>query len=256
MVICPAVAADYNQIKSFYESVIRTDDSALAEKQVALSAMEDDIKALTPDEIRLLLPIAAGCWRSERSTICGAGLVLLVPISLRPDSEALLEPYVESLIGLLTAPEPGIRKGAVYLLGATQPAASFEAMTALIAHLSDQKNSADELRMNVAAVLGSHPSDAGTIHAVLAAVEQRPEFKIKGATIQMLGLYTIINDKALGFIRSGLSGDDRHLRESAIDAVERLPKAVRSTFRRDLQHITDDPSESPEVRSRAAPVLN
>jgi hypothetical protein len=246
-------AADFNGIRAFYQATYSAEDSALNGRLRELSDMEEGVKALTADEVNVLLPLAQRCWHSERATIREAGVALLVPISLRSDSTKLLEPYIDDLAPLLTV--EGTRKATVYLFGATQPTASPKALVYLIRHLSDKGNSADELRMTAAAILGSRPTGVDAIHQVLDAIEQRPEFKIKGEVIQMLGLYRITNDEALRFIRSGLTGEDRSLRQASIGAIDHLPQDVRGAFAMDLLRVANDPTEAPEVRSRASSVL-
>jgi hypothetical protein len=251
-------AADLRQIQEFYRTVLQSEDDSrlLVPGTPFPPGVEDDgIKALSAQDAETLLPLAQKCWQSPRAGVVRAGFGLLIMVSLRPDSSKLLDPYVDDLAKLLTAPEQGVRGSTVYILGATLPKASPRALAYLVAHLSYKNSSSEELRMTAAAILASRPSAAGTVHLVLTAVEQRPEFKLKADVILALGLYRITSEEALEYIGSGLTGQDRTLRQASIGALEQLPKEARGRFIPDLQRIAGDPDETPAVRSSAESVL-
>ena len=109
-----------------------------AERTWLVRSGRNIIRTASADEIQSLLPLGQKCPHSPRLTARGAGLILFLGVSLRLDSAKLLEGYVDDLAALLDDPDQGVRGGAIYILGATNPAPSPKALAHLEAHLNDQ----------------------------------------------------------------------------------------------------------------------
>jgi len=258
------LGANLQSIEAKYRAILATQQDDELPRNEEISRELNGLEDMTPEEVRTVLLSARQCWRSPRAGVRNAGLAVLLPLTLRPDSAQLLEPYISELSAFLSVPEEGARIAVVYALGAALPVPPPRAIDYLLLHLAFRSLTAEELRMTAAAILGatvasgdtaSEPPNTRNVHLVLNAIDQHPQFRLKGALIEMLGTYRISNEEADRYIRGGLVDGNSSIRRTAVDAIGRMPSERRATFVTDLQRIADDPKEDSEVRSRAAAVL-
>jgi hypothetical protein len=77
--------------------------------------------------------------------------------------------------------------------------------------------------------------------------------QLEDEIIKDIGLARITNDEALAYVRAGFQNPP--LRITAVQAVGRMPKAVRDQFVSELQAVAADSDERPETRTAAQQVL-
>jgi hypothetical protein len=244
--------ADVSQIQILFQSIIAgQDETRLPSGEDLVGPVgENIIRTASADEIQSLLPLGQKCPHSPRLTARGAGLILFLGVSLRLDSAKLLEGYVDDLAALLDDPDQGVRGGAIYILGATNPAPSPKALAHLEAHLNDQISDDDTASTLAASLLKAR--GASVIPAVLTLLEQRPG--LLTGVIQMLGLYRITTDEALKLIHAGFQDSRADSRRVSVDAVANLPMDAGKGFEQDLLRLMQNPDEEPRVSERARQV--
>ena len=93
------------------------------------------------------------------------------------------------------------------------------------------------------------------VHKVLSVVEKRSDVALTNAALKDLGLVKTRSTEALNFIGKGLDSGNAFTRESAVDAVSRLDRNVRTRFAAQLGRIAADSSEPQHVRSQAVEAL-
>src|SRR5262249_31281420 len=148
-----------------------------------------------------------------------------------------------------------LRHGALYILGSGKPNVSPKALRYLNAHLEDTRNSNEETLTIAASLLDASPSDTATLRKTLCVVARRRDPRLASVVIKTLGLLNSRQPDALNFLGASLGGSDAFVRESAVEAVSRLDRDVRSQFFPQLARIAGDPHESEHARAQAREAL-
>jgi HEAT repeat protein len=248
--------ADVLEIRAFFQTILSEHD----ENRLPISDENTwhllDTLALSPEDVKQVLPLAQVGLKSPIKTVRELSLSLFFNCTFRPDSASLLEPFTDDIASFLTDSDLEFRRSAIVILGQQNPLPLPKAKATLIFHLGDRDNSARETGMIASALLATSPSDAGTVREIVKLVEQRPELKLSIQIIRVMGLSHVSTDEAVGFIRSHFSDTDPDVRKTCVEAVERMPKNVRDGFAPELQKMLLNSKETPEIRDRAALVLN
>ena len=71
-----------------------------------------------------------------------------------------------------------------------------------------------------------------------------------------IGLLQISHDEALKFITASFTDANSYVRLAAVEAAGRMNREVKAKFTQELLHVTQNPDELPETRSRAQQVLS
>jgi hypothetical protein len=248
--------ADAVQILAFLQTILSEQDENRIpppneETRHLLSTL-----ALTPDEVRQILPLAQKGLKSPFTIVRIHTLSVFFSTTLRPDSTLLLEPYLDDITPFLTDADLAFRREAIFIIGQQKPGPSPKAKAALIAHLGDRDNSAEETSMIAGTLLTAYPSDVFIVRTIVNLAQQRPELKLARDMIRGMGLLRVTTDEALAFIRSHFSDPDPDVRLTCIEAVERMPKNIRDGFVPELQRMYANSGETQQIRERAGTVLN
>jgi hypothetical protein len=244
--------ADIAQVRTLFQTILSEhDESRLPSIEVVRAQLsEQAIRAASPEDVKSLLPLGQKSLRSALPFVRAVGMQLFLVVSLRLDSTALLDGYIDDLAPLLDDPDQGVRKLGMFVLGGTNPSPSPKALALLESHLYDKGNDIDAASMLAATELKERGASAAP--DVLALVGQRPELKTD--VIQMFGLYRITVVPALNFIHSGFQDSRADTRRISVDAVGSLPKDVQKGFEQDLLRLIQNPDEDPAVADRARQV--
>jgi len=178
---------------------------------------------------------------------------LAVTLRRSLDSEPLLEPYVPELLAIAGDRAGGLRAMAMHVLGSTWPEVSPRTIAYLATHLADKDNTPEEAGWMACTLLRAG-SDAIT-HDVVAFVRKQDQHEIVLKVLQWFHVHPARNADALAFIGASLDSPDVWIRRTALEAVGRVSLADRSPFLTQLNRLSTDPNEPPEVRSAAAEVL-
>jgi len=252
-------ASDLAQLQEFYRSILQSKDDASIPTPESLrtKAMQDSLEALTPGDASALLPLASQCLQPPRPRVQRIGLDLFMGIGLRPNSSALLDPYVDEIGALLQRPDGVTRRNAIFLLVQALPARSAKALPLLKAHMRAAKTDADEAGIIAADLLHyqSWRNDAAGVHETLAFVQTRNAPEIDSRALYALGEFRIATSDALGLVGEGFKNPDPRVRRAAVEAVRNLGIDVRSRFANALQAIAHAPEELPDIRKIAESIL-
>jgi hypothetical protein len=251
--------AQSNPVMQVFQRIVKQPAGAglPVQEELFSSVNEVTIVALSADEVNAVLPLGRQCLQSPSAEVRQDGLVLFMAVSLRGDSQKLLEPYIDDLGSLLNGPAGSIsqRHGALYILGNTKPHLSAKALGHLNAQLEDSRNSDEEALTIAASLLENAPSDPSTVHKSLLVVSRRSNPGLTGGVLRQLGLSKSRAPEALTFIRANLGHADADVRASAVDAASRLDSDIRPQFSAELSRIASDPLESKHTRNLAAQAL-
>lgn len=178
-------------------------------------------------------------------------------ISLRFDSAALLDPYIDEIGALLQRSDEGSRKGAIFLLAQGLPTPSPKAMTLLKTHMHAANTDPREVG-GVASVLlhrQGPQTDPAVVHEILAVVRARNDPGLTASVLSQFGNFRVTTAEALRFIADGFKNPDSGVRRDAVDAVGMFDAGTRAGFTQALQAIAHNPAELPDIRKIAEGVL-
>lgn len=199
--------AQANPVMQVYQKILKQPGTALPSTEELFSSVSEvTVAALSPAEVNAVLPLGRQCLQSSNAAVRQDGLVLFMAVSLRPDSQKLLEPFIDDLGSILSGPSGAIseRHGALYILGNTRPHLSPKALAHLNAQLDDSRNSDEEMLTIAASLIENAPSDPATVHKALMAVSHRPSPGLTGGVLRQLGLSKSRTPEALTFIHTNL----------------------------------------------------
>ncbi|ADV83955.1 HEAT repeat domain-containing protein [Terriglobus saanensis] len=212
---------------------------------------EVTVGALSQAEVGTILPLAFQCVHSPNRETSEAGFNFLIGVMIRLDSAKLLAPYIDELGKLLDEKDNSRRQLVFLILGSLNPKPPEKAIEYLKASLENTRNSNEEALAIAACLLRAAPTDAPTVHRVLAFVSAHPDAVLTNGVIRQLGLSRIRLPEAVNFISTNLDQEDEGFRASAVDAASRLDKETRAQISSQLKRIASDPKESQYVRQQA-----
>jgi hypothetical protein len=224
-------------------------------EELGSSLNENAMLSLEPGQVTNLLPLARKCLESSRLDVRRVGLSAILGIRFRSDSTALLRPYLGDLEMIAASPTDPLKRGALYILGSTNPKPSQEAISFLSGRLAAKADLPPETLMIAAAILRAAPEDSALVHKTLVAVRAQSDTRVQIGVLAQLGLIKTRNSEALDFIATSLDSHDPFVRRAAVDSVDRLDSDTKATFFDRLQSIAADPNESQEIRSEAKAAL-
>jgi hypothetical protein len=243
-------------VRQWFENLLTLSGNPAAanEDQFFSLVNEGTIGQLSASEINEILPLAKRCLPSKSPEVRRYGMLLIMAVTMREDSAALLGPYLNDLEEIASAPADNLRTGAYYVLGHTNPNPVPKAVAFLVSRLGDQNNSPSE-NLIIAASLLKSSDDPGVIHKVCNFADGDLDRSVKSGLLAQLGLLRTREGEELAFIGRSLDNKDGYIRLAAVESVMKLDSDVRGSFFDQLSRIASDPKESSEIRSRAASVL-
>ena len=251
--------AQANPVMQVYQKILKQPAGAAlpSDQELFTSVSEITVAKLSPAEVNAALLLGRQCLQSSNAEVRQDGLVLFIAVSLRTDSQKLLEPFIDDLGAILSGPAGAIseRHGALLILGNTKPHLSPRAVAHLNAQLEDSRNSDEETLTIAASLIENAPSDTATIHRTLLVAGQKSSPGLTGGVLRQLGLSKSRAPEALTFIHSNLQHSDEDVRASAVDAVSRLDRDIRPQFSAELARISANPQESEHMRTQASQAL-
>ena len=176
-------------------------------------------------------------------------MLLLAAVAFRPDSAALLDPFVGEVGSILNSPKDTLRQAALTMLGLMNPNPSPKAIGLLTSHLDDPSNSLD-ISLTICASLLQMYNDE-LIKTVLTFAQKRGDPDITAGVVRGLGLNRSHNEEGLALIGKSLDSPNQSVKLAAVDAASRADGATRARFLAQLHGIASDGRESAEVRSAA-----
>ena len=249
-------AADINHIRQVYDLILSPLAGQIPPTPDQIFNALDGLTDLSADETSSILPLARRCLNFPDLEVRRAGMLMLLSVSLRPDSHKLLEPYIDDLGAVVKGGNSPLRAGALNILGSTHPVSGSKAAGILKASLRAENSPVGELIIAASGLLQASSSSPDLVHDVLMATELRSNGALTSAVIRELGNLKIRGSESLAFIEKGLRSTDVYTRGAALQSVAWFEPETRSKFRQHIYEIANDANETPEVRSQARALLN
>jgi hypothetical protein len=241
--------AGVDDVRSFFQTILtEKDDNNLPKSPDIPDMIDGAVRNAPVTQVQSLLPLGVQCLQSAKFAVRAHGVLLFKMIALRPDSPMLIDPYIDVLTPLLTDPNVGIRYGAIYVLSRTKPPRVYEYITT---HLLNSKDAAQYAGVLAIPMLES--GDPDNVRNVLDLAEQRPDLAMKGVVIRTLGLLKNTSEQSLKMIHGGLNDANPGTRRTSVDALDHMPREIRTQFAPELQRLALD--QDPAIRARATEVL-
>jgi HEAT repeat protein len=217
---------------------------------------EQYVNQLSADEVKQFLPLARALLQDSRPEARRFGLQCFLVVTLRRslDSEALLEPYIPSLLRIAADRTSPFRTMARVVVGNTQPNISPQTLEYIAVHLADKDNTQEETGAMACALL-KDGSDR-VVHDAITFVRKQDKAEVIQEVLTCIRVIPIRKTAdVLALIGFGLDSPDVWVRRRAVEAVADMPLVERPRFLAQLSRLSADPSEPPEIRSLAAEAL-
>lgn len=254
---CLTALGQMTQTDALFQSMLRDDQGGkpAATAQMFSPGIREEIAEAAPDDIHQLLPLVRKCLESKSGALRWSAIIFLAAVALRPDGADTLEPFIEPLRAVSGGgTDPGLKRGAISVIASSIPKPSPGGLAFLAAHLNDTDNTGQEFVEIGATLIKAFPNDPVLLHTVIEDLRRRSLDRFEaGRMMEVLGLLGITTEESLAFLAEGL--DNPRNRQSAVEAIGRLPSEARARFLPRLQRIAEDPDESADTRSRAQRVL-
>lgn len=243
-------------LRALLDSVANLSDPSAIPSPEALTHRLELIEGASAADVRALIPAASRCLASPHSLARKDGGVVLMSISLRPDSAALLLPVFHRLAPLLDDDDPAIRRATAFTIAAMHPHPPHQVVGIATQRLTDPNRSSEDIQNLISLLLAADSISTPVIDSVMKVVNLRADRAITTHTLMAFGAARCANELALRFIEASLNSDDPGIRDAAVASLEPQLQPVLKRFQSLLMQIAADPSETGPVRATANRVLN
>lgn len=219
------------------------------------TGLSEQINGAGANEIGRLLPSIVAALANPDDAVKLDATIALSQISARPDSAALLTPFISDIAGLLKLPDRTLQHMGAFLLSSLKPSSPPEVVPPLLAFLKrtdcDTEEQAD-LIFVLAHYIRDYPEVGDAIERFLA----RP-LEVKARIDALTGLVSshISSGPILDEVILSLRDPNQEIRLAAIDTLTRLGPQALTRAEPDLQWIANRTDESPDVRESARRAL-
>ncbi|MBZ5535676.1 MAG: HEAT repeat domain-containing protein [Acidobacteriia bacterium] len=225
-------------------------------REIQRAGLSEQINRAGANEIGRLLPSIVAALANPDDAVKLDATIALSQISARPDSAALLTPFISDIAGLLKLPDRSLQHMGAFLLSSLKPSSPPEVVPPLLAFLKrtdcDTEEQAD-LIFVLAHYVRDYPEVGDAIERFLA----RPlEVKARIVALTGLGSSHISSGPILDEVILSLRDPNQDIRLAAIETLTRLGPQALPRAEPDLQRIANRADESPDVREAAKRAFN
>jgi HEAT repeat protein len=248
-----AQAATSNAAVEFLESLLKD-----PKKQPSFEEgmqVADTMRAASPASIDTGLPAIVESLRTERDAVKLWAASFLHAISLRPDSDKLLRPYVSDILSLLQSPDERLQRTAPAVLPRI-PSEYSRVRPVFSAFLSD-----DNRKPEVQAAVGCALTQMGPLtpesrKAFAAFLTRRMSSREKIAALESVACQPADDLEVAALVARSLNDDDADVRARAVYLIGRLgPKSIDAS-RGLLVQVANRDTERADIRALAARIAS